>query len=331
MQVLLKDTKSLYKCIVIIIFALLLSQYSFSQVDSSYVGFYEHPLSVRTYFQDKFTALSHQRENEREETSYRPNAPYGIGLGIAYKNISLSGAYGFDFMRDKNRGKTKSMDFQYHYYGQKFIYDIFFQHYKGLFTEPQDEKYDLYPDIKLVQYGVFSQYVFNDKKFSYSAAFNQSQKQLKSAGSFLLGGAAYYNTASSDSSIVFNGGHRLKNWQFGVNGGYAYTWAASKRFFISLSMTVGVNMGIENIDDRKSKVKVYPSLFPRFSMGYNHDTWSVGFSGVNNRVYILYTNPSKMAFDTGALQFNVIKRFGRAPKFLEQQKLIDKYNEYRFW
>ncbi len=329
MPVLLKYRN--YKYIAITILALLFSQYTFSQVDSTYIGFYEDPLSVRTYFLDKFTALSHQRENEKDETTYRPNAPHGIGLGFTYKNVSLSGAYGFDFMRDKKKGKTKSMDFQYHYYGQKFIYDIFFQQYKGLFTEPEDEKYDLYPDIKLVQYGVFSQYVFNDKKFSYSAAFNQSQKQLKSAGSFLLGGAAYYNTARSDSSIVFDGGHRLKNLQFGVNGGYAYTWVASKRFFVSMSMSVGVNMGIETVDDRKGKVKVYPSLFPRFSMGYNHDSWSIGFSGVNNRVYILYTNPSKMAFDTGALQLNVIKRFGRAPKFLEQQKIIDKYNEYRFW
>lgn len=331
MSVLLQYLNHSYMYIAAVILIFLFPQNAFCQVDSTYIGFYEQPLSVHTYFLDKFTALSHLREGEKDETTYRPNAPFGIGLGFSYKNISLSGGYGFDFMRDKKKGKTKSMDFQYHHYGQKFIYDIFFQQYKGVYTEPKDEKYDLYPDIKLIQYGIFSEYVFNGKKFSYSAAFNQSEKQLKSAGSFLLGGAAYYNKARSDSSIVFNGGHHLKNWQLGVNGGYAYTWVASKHFYVSMSMSVGVNMGIEIIDDQRSRVKVYPSMFPRFSMGYNQDAWSIGFSGINNRVYILYTNPSKMAFDTAALQFNVVKRFGRAPKFLEQQKLIDKYNEYRFW
>ncbi|MBK5721264.1 DUF4421 family protein [Dysgonomonas sp. Marseille-P4677] len=317
--------------ICVLIACYFLSLNSFSQIDSTYIGFYEQPLSVRVYLNDKFTALSHQIEKNDDEISYVPNAPFGIGLGFSYKNVSLSGAYGFDFMRNKKKGKTKSLDFQYHYYGQKFIYDIFFQQYKGLYSEPEDGKYELYPDIKLIQYGLNSQYVFSGQKFSYSAAFNQNQLQLKSAGSFLLGGAIYYNYASSDGSVVFDDGKQLKNWQFGVNGGYAYTWAVNRRFFVSLSASVGVNVGLETIDERKTKVRVYPSVFPRFSMGYNHDTWSVGFSGVNNRVYILYTNSSKMAFDTGALQFNVIKRFGRAPKFLEQQKIIDKYNEYRFW
>lgn len=308
------------------------SQDCSSQIDSTYIGFYEQPLSVRTYFLDKFTVLSHQQGNDAEnEIKYRPNAPYGIGLGISYKNISLSGAYGFDFMRDKKRGKTKSLDFQYHYYGQRFIYDIFFQQYKGLYTKPEEDRYELYPDIKLVQYGVYSQYVFNGNKFSYSAAFNQNQKQLKSTGSFLLGGSVYYNYARSDSLIVFDGGHKLKNWQFGINAGYAYTWAINKHFFASMSASAGASLGLEYIDERKVRVKVYPSIFPRVSIGYNHETWSVGFSGVNNRVYILLTSPSKMAFDTGTLRLNVIKRFGRAPKFLEQQKLIDKYNEYRFW
>lgn len=310
---------------------ILVSQYGFAQTDSTYIGFFEQPLSVRTYFMDKFTVLSHEQGSQGDETSYRSNAPFGIGFGFSYKNVSLSGAYGFDFMRDRKRGKTRSFDFQYHHYGRKFVYDIFFQNYKGLYTEPEDERYELYPDIKLKQYGVYGQYVFNGHRFSYPAAFNQSEKQLKSAGSFLLGGAIYFNEARADSSLVFDGGRKLKNYQVGVNGGYAYTWVANKRIYVSLSLSVAANVGFENIDGRKNKVKVYPSFFPRFSMGYNHDTWSIGTSVVNNRVYILYTAPSKMAFDAGAIQFSITKRFGKAPKFLENQKIIDKYNEYRFW
>ncbi|WP_029902136.1 DUF4421 domain-containing protein [Prevotella sp. 10(H)] len=312
-------------------FILFLSLNSSAQVDSTYIGFFEHELSVRTYFMDKFAVLSHQENNHHDEISYRSNAPFGIGLGFSYKNVTLSGSYGFDFMRDKKRGKTRSYDFQYHSYGRKFVYDIFFQSYKGLYHEPKEEQYDIYPDISLRQYGFNGQYIFNGNKFSYPAAFNQSEKQLKSAGSFLLGGAMYYSRARSDSSIVFQDGHKLRNYQIGINGGYAYTWVPNKRLFISISASVGANIGYENIDGHRNRVKVYPSVFPRFSMGYNHDSWSIGTSFVYNRIYILFTGPSKMALDTGALQFNLIKRFGRAPKFLRDQKLIDTYNEYRFW
>ncbi|MDH6310226.1 hypothetical protein M2451_003183 [Dysgonomonas sp. PFB1-18] len=310
----------------------------YSQVDSTYIGFFEQEFAIRPYFLDKYTALSHETEDGKE-TIYRPNDPYALGIGFTYKGISLSGAYGFGFMRDKKRGKTKSLDFQYHYYGRKFVMDLFFQNYKGFFVEDEgndkkvhnDDIYHLYPDIRLEQYGGFAQYIFNGNKFSYQAAFNQNEKQLKSVGSFLLGGGIYYNRARSDSSLLFNDKSELDNFQFGVSGGYAFTWVINKRVYISASMSVGANVGVDHSGE-KDKWKVYPTMFPRISAGYNHDNWSLGVSFVNNRIYILHSEQSKMSFDTGALQFSFTRRFGKAPKFLEKnQKIIDTYNHYKFW
>jgi len=296
----------------------------FSQVDSTYIEIFTHPLSLKTYFIDKYTTLSHQI-GEEDEILYRPNAPFGLGLGISYKGISISGAYGFDFMRDKNRGKTKSIDFQYHYYSRKFVFDFFFQNYKRFYNEYSTEKYILYPDIKIKQYGGFGQFVFNGKKFSYKAAFAQDEKQLKSAGSILLGVGVYYNQLTSDSTFTLREGNKFDNFQFGVNGGYAYTWAINKRVFISTSLTVGVNFGAEGFDKlgKKEEWRVYPTFFPRFSAGYNHDDWSLGLSYVNNRVYILFSEQSKMAFDTGAIQFTFIKRINTAPAVLKKIKVLN--------
>ncbi len=305
---------STYKHIFAFICTLFIVLNVFSQVDSSYIGFFDRKTSIRPYFIEKFTALSHEVNGNGDEIEYRPNTPMGIGIGATYKNISLSGGYGFNFMRDKEKGKTKSIDFQYHHYARKFVIDFFFQNYKGFYTEDSDEEYTLYPDIKLIQYGTFAQYIFNGNKFSYQAAYNQNEKQLKSAGSFLLGGGIYYNKAASDSTLVFINSRRLNNFQFGVSGGYAYTWVPNKRIFVSGSISVGVNVGTEGIRRvGKEKFKIYPTAFPRFSMGYNHDTWSIGLSTVINRVYIVYSGDSKMSFDTGVIQLSFIKRFDVLP------------------
>lgn len=292
----------------------------YGQVDSSYIRFYEHESSIRPYFSDKYTSLIHNL-GDNDEAIYRPNAPFGIGLGVSYKNYSISGGYGFDFMRDKKKGKTKSLDFQYHYYGRRFVTDIFFQRYKGLYTEPKEGEYNFYSDIKLVQYGAFSQYIFNGNKFSYQAAYDQNEKQIKSAGSFLLGGGIYFNQAESAGSLMFNNDYKIKNFQFGVSAGYAYTWVINKYVYLSGSMSFGINVGAKGFDRfGKDRLEVYPTMFPRFSAGYDRNDWSIGLSAINNVVYIIYSKENEMMFNTGAIQLSFVKRFTTLPGFLQKRK-----------
>lgn len=313
----------LKKRYILILYMLFISISSFSQIDSAYIQAFDQELSIRPYVYKKFTTLS--TEINEDATDYYPNTPVGIGFGVTYKKYSLSGGYSFDFMRDKNRGKTKSIDFQYHYYGRSFVFDFFFQNYKGFYREDdkQEEVFHIYPDIRIVQYGIFSQYVLNNKKFSYQAAFNQSEKQLRSAGSFQLGGGLYYNRVRSDSTITLPD-NKLNNYQISISGGYAYTWVIKRNFFTSLSVSLGVNFGAKTINDFGKKVEVSPSVFPRFSMGYNGKDWSVGLSYVMNRIYVFHNNNvPKIALGTGNFQLSYIKRFDIAPKFLKQIKYIN--------
>lgn len=308
---------------ILILYAFFVSISSFSQIDSTYIQAFDQELSIRPYVYKKFTTLSAETDNDL--TQYLPNTPVGIGLGVTYKKYSLSGGYAFGFMRDKNKGKTKSTDFQYHYYGRKFIFDIFFQNYKEFYREDgkQHDVYHIYPDIRLSQYGVFGQYVFNSKKFSYQAAFNQSEKQLRSAGSFQLGGGLYYNEVRSDSTIVLPN-DKLISYQVSVSGGYAYTWVIRRNFFTSFSLSFGISLGAKNIGEFTRKVEVLPSVFPRFSMGYNGNDWSVGLSFVLNNMYVSHNNKTqKIALGTGNFQLSYIKRINIAPKFLKQIKYIN--------
>lgn len=308
--------------IIILVFSIFLPVLLIAQIDSSYIMPFKQELAIRPHVYYKFTSLTHEIDDNNEIT-YTPNSPVGIGLGIIYKNYSISAGYAFEFMRDKERGKTRSFDFQYHHYGRKFIFDLFFQNYKGLYTE--DEKEDLYyhfPDIQIIQYGVYGQYVFNNKKFSYRAAFNQNERQLKSAGSFQLGGGLYYNQIKADSTLSLYGKSKLNNYQVSISGGYAYTWVIKRDYYVSGSIALGVNLGTQSLSNLRH-MEISPSIFPRISMGYNADDWSIGLSAIVNRVYVTRTHSLKMLFDTGNFQFSYIKRFNTTPKFVKKIKYIN--------
>lgn len=289
---------------------------SYAQIDSTYIASFGQRYSIQTYFGSNFTSLTQILDND-QETTYMPNAPYSIGLGLSWGKSSIGFGYGFPFMRDKKKGDTKSntLAFQYHYYGRNFIADVSYQDYKGLYTETENkDNVHFYPDIHIKQYGVLWQYVFNGKKLSYRAAFNQTERQLKSAGSFLLGGGATYNTLKAETSLNLNEKNYIKNAQLGINAGYGYTWVVSKYVYVSGTLSLGFNLGSEYMGNfNLDKVRIYPSVYPRIAFGYNQDSWSLRLSAINNLTHISFTKAEKLSFMTGNIQISFIKRFGDIP------------------
>lgn len=263
-----------------------------AQVDTLYIQPFENKIALRSYLSMKF--ISMEKEVDGLTKTFKPNTPLSLGFGIAVNNtiIDLSYGYGLKFMKETEKGNTKALDFQIHNYGRKFIIDLFAQEYQGFYTaDAADKNIQLYPDLKIQKYGAFGQYVFNNKKYSYKAAFKQNEIQLKSAGSLLLGGGVYFTKIDADSSFVHQSKNELRNFQFGVSGGYAYTWVINRRWFTSGSTTMGVNVGTEKINDfGKKKIELYPTFFPRVAVGYNKENWSLGLSYINNLIFSSFSD-----------------------------------------
>jgi len=306
-----------------LLFIVMLPFFCQSQIDTTYIKPFENKFSLNTYLSTKFISL--EKEAHGEMKKFTPNTPLNLGLGVSINNtiINLSYGYGLNFMRDKEKGRTKALDFQIHNYGEKFVFDLFFQKYKGFYTsDDSDKNIELYPDLDIQKYGAFGQYVFNHKKFSYKASFNQSERQLKSAGSYLLGGGVYFTKIASDSSFVYKSKNSITNFQFGLSGGYAHTWVINKRWFASISTTIGVNFGTERINDfGKKKIEIYPTFFPRMSVGYNKENWSVGLSYVNNFIFSSFSENeiNNVGLSSGNFQIVYIRRINSNP-FINRKK-----------
>lgn len=307
----------------LLLFVLALAAPALAQVDSTYIGDFRQDFSISVSAYRKFTSIVYDGDGH-DELRYTPNTPVGIGLGVVYRNFSLKGGIGFGFMRDQKRGKTRSLDFQYHYYGRKFVADLFFQNYHGFYTEKNENDIEFFPDIRLTQYGGSLQYVFRHRKFSHRAAFYQREKQLKSTGSFQLGGGMYYSHLSADSSLVINEWQMHDNYQINVTGGYAHTFVIKRDFFISADVSLGVSLSAENPRYLFKKIDLAPSLLVRVSAGYNADKWSVGLNVVINRLLVLKRQDMNLYFDTGRMNMVFIRRFDSAPAFLRKIKWLNK-------
>jgi len=85
-------------------------------------------------------------------------------------------------------------------------------------------------------------YLFNGKRFSYSAAYTQSKIQKRSAGSLMAGAMYYQGTidyadhSNGDLIYAMQGLGKVKLWQGSVGLGYAYNWVPARGLLINATV-----------------------------------------------------------------------------------------------
>ena len=83
-------------------------------------------------------------------------------------------------------------------------------------------------------------YLFNGKKFSYAAAYDQSVIQKRSAGSLMAGlmynytHIDYASDSNGDLIFLMDGIAKIKLWQGSVGVGYAYNWVPARGLLINV-------------------------------------------------------------------------------------------------
>ncbi|MEO6837519.1 MAG: DUF4421 family protein, partial [Ginsengibacter sp.] len=174
--------------------------------DTAYYVRFPGSVTSRIYTSQKYTDFTLKDKTTRN-IHYYPNTTFNLGVGATYNNLSLNIAYGFGFLnQDPEKGKTKYLDLQSHYYWRKWITDFEGQIYngyhlsKGVGTNPGDYYYRR--DMKVALVGISQYRIFNPTRFSYRAAFTQNEWQKKSAGTFLAGAGIYYGVVNADSSLI---------------------------------------------------------------------------------------------------------------------------------
>lgn len=277
----------------------------FSQkvADTAYIGKYDQKMSAMVFLSRNSVEI------EQNDKTYKPNNPLKVGIGFSLRNTVLNLSYGWAIpeVSNKEYGRTKSMDFQLHHYGRSFVLDLFFQKYKGFYNE--EPTVELYSNTSVQAIGAEGTYLFKGDKFSAKAAFQQSEKQLKSAGSFVIGSGIYFYKIRDIQEMFPWDSNQINNFQFGGSAGYAYSWVINEHWLLSGIGTAGINLGNETKLLEEGKVNAYPTFFGRGSAGYHKNDWAVTFSFLIHNKSMHFTEDNSLNVNSLNMQITFVKHF----------------------
>ena len=300
----------------------------------------------RAYTQNKFTALTVRGNEKKRELRYTPNGAYNGGIGIDYDWLGFE--FGFQIPEndgdEKKYGVTESWGLTTNMFMRKVMVDVSVIKYQGFYNHEVNDEFGIdtifkRADISTTNLGVSGNYIFNNKKFSFRAAYLQNESQLKSAGTAFAGAFFYRTGIQSDKGFIpdvykehFPNIQDVKSavtWQLGLQGGYAHTFVI-KHFYITGSLGLGVGYAKRSFNGLGEKRMIMeeeavPKAQFRFATGYDGEKLAVGFQGMIDAIRVGGFEQYSINYSFGSVRVFVAYRIV-APKHLQFIKKINPFN-----
>ena len=215
-----------------------------SKVDPKYIEVPDKPWRVILRYKENVVNVDYDYNadlpvpNERVEwnLSFDPPVASSVGFWVGYRGTGFS----FSKSLTKNAGRYYSFSTTGAKYGFNFRLRRFntddaqfsAKEYKDdkLAEEPYDTAFSMPSPVWIRSVYLNGYYVFNGRRYSQAAAYNQSVIQRHSAGSFLLGATWYqssfdYSDMRNGYFMIFGDGvSRIKVHQANLGVGYGYNW-----------------------------------------------------------------------------------------------------------
>lgn len=230
----------------------LIDSMSVSGVDRSYIDFPEKPWQLIVTGSVSQSSLKMNATGTANDVYYRAK-PYlkteptkDVGLWAGYRGYGL----GYTVNVGGDKGSYLTLDAASGAFGVNLRIHTFKNDHPEFGLEsnliPEGKKEDrmevkLIDPIKVRTLIADGYYLFNSKRFSYAAAYDQSELQKHSAGSLLVGAMYYYSHINYASNYngeliyIMNGLGRIKLWQGSVGVGYAYNWVPMQGLLVSVT------------------------------------------------------------------------------------------------
>lgn len=306
-------------------------------IDSTYIESYYRDLVVRVYSADKGNHVSFYDRSNKLGIRYRSNDSFKLGLGVNYKWFGLKVGVGLPLSENnvQQYGKSSGFGLQSYIIARPFIIDVVALRTSGYYltlhgknaNQFQTENVPVYAinnGLKTRNFAVNFIYVFNSKRFSYKAAFNQTDLQKKSAGSIVWGcGFSLFKIEDKDVIIPseFTDDY-FKEWadlvnfhSYSVYGslGYAYSLVPFQNGIVTASTSVRFGalhnelMFLDDTNTAKTKAGLGAEI--RLSGGYHFPWFYFGATFVQTQFNSdVRFNALQIANGNSFLEFTVSKR-----------------------
>jgi hypothetical protein len=244
-----------------------------------------------------------------EAVTFTPNDTYQIGMGVYIFEVGAELSFNAPIdERSKERyGVSESRDLLANLQGNRWALDFFSQRYNGFYaseagrTIPAGAPYPQRKDIEINNTGVNGIFAVDRDKFSLRSAYNFSEHQLRSGGSFIVTGTFNKFTIAADSAVLatrfrttfgndidFN---RMRYTTISIAPGYTYSFIFHN-FFLNASVSVGpahhwvYYQAVER--DPRNTIAVNSFSDTRLALGYNSDRFYAGMSYVGQSRFVKF-------------------------------------------
>ena len=232
------------------------------KVDPHYIEVPEKPWRVILRYKENAVDVDYSQSvdipvtNEHTDWNlcFEPPVASSIGFWVGYRGTGFS----YSKSLTKNAGRYYSISSTGAKYGFNFrlrrfnTQDAKFSstdYENGQITgEPYDTVVSMPSPVWIRSVYINGYYVFNGRRYSQAAAYNQSVIQRRSAGSFLLGATWYQSSfdyadiQNAVFMIIGHGIYRAKVHQANLGIGYGYNWVPLRGLVVNVMAmpTVGI-------------------------------------------------------------------------------------------
>ena len=240
-----------------------------SKVDPGYIEVPDKPWRIILRYKENGVDVDYEHSadfpatNERAEWKlcFEPPIASSVGFWVGYRGSGFS----YSKSLTKNAGRYYSFSTTGAKYGFNFRLRRFktedanfsARGYKDgqIDGEPYDTAFSMPSPVWIRSVYVNGYYVFNGRRYSQAAAYNQSVIQRHSAGSFLLGATWYqssfdYSDMANGYFMIFGDGvSRIKVHQANLGVGYGYNWVPLRGLVVNAMVMPTISV--------YNRVKVY--------------------------------------------------------------------------
>ena len=302
---------------------------NFSDFDTLYISpnRYNYALMATHFSNFEYYSVTSEFP-QPQKLSFSPNPHNKIGLYFGWRWIFLGWSVDIDDIYRKTNRKNKGTEFDLSLYSSKLGVDIFYRrtgnNYKihkirGFYDEIPSDYSEDFSGLKVDIKGLNLYYIFNNRKFSYPAAFSQSTNQRRNAGTFKAGFSISKHNLDFDYQQLpayiqerMNPGmkvNKIKYTNANISFGYAYNWVFARNCLACLSLTPAIAYKASDVDAETQEGKAWYSKFNldfllRAGVVYNNGKYFVGTSFVGKN-YNYHRNNFSLDNGFGTLQVYV--------------------------
>ena len=312
---------------------------NFSDFDTLYISpnRYNYALMVTHFSNFEYYSVTSELP-QPQKLSFSPNPHNKIGLYFGWRWIFLGWSVDVDDIYRKTNRKNRGTEFDLSLYSSKLWLDIFYRrtgnNYKmhkirGFYDEIPSNYSENFNGLKVDIKGLNLYYIFNNRKFSYPAAFSQSTNQRRNAGTFIAGFSISKHNLDFDYLQLpeyiqerMNPGmkvNKIKYTNANISFGYAYNWVFARNCLACISLTPAIAYKASDVDAETHEGKQWYSKFNldfllRAGVVYNNGKYFVGSSFVGKN-YNYHRNNFSLDNGFGTLQiyagfnFNLRKEY----------------------